>query len=52
MKKSAIKNKSKEESYRPSPLLIRSIRESEKEFKVGKIKFYKGAAAFLKALNS
>ncbi len=52
MKKSIIKNKNKKESYKPSPFLIRSIRESEKELKEGKVKFHNGVDALMKALNS
>lgn len=52
MKKSPTKNKNKKESYRPSPLLIRSIKQAEKEFKAGKLKFYNGVDELMKALNS
>ena len=39
-------------SYNPSPYLRKVIEESEKELSEGKIKFYKGADAFLKSLKS
>lgn len=39
-------------SYNPSPYLRKVIEESDKELAEGKIKFHKGATAFLKALKS